>query len=101
MAKERETIVQTSDVRVRIMELDAEEIGPWHYHSEVTDHIVCLSGKIAVEFEDSPEESLLDPGGRCVVECGRTHRVSNPERERASYLLVQGVGRYDFNLFGK
>lgn len=92
-----ETIINTQDVRVRIIELGPEEVAAWHYHSEVTDNMFCLSGKMSVRLRNPSEEIRLLPGGRCVVARGRVHRVANTNPERATYLLVQGVGKYDFN----
>ena len=96
MPKE-ETIIHTQDVRVRVIELGPEEAGAWHYHSETIDTMFCLSGRITVRLMDPSVERLLLPTDRCTVAPGRVHQVLNTSRELASYLLVQGVGKYDFN----
>lgn len=98
MLVREETIITTADVRVRILELAPGETGPWHNHSEVSDNMFCLSGTMLVRLRNPSDEKNLRPGERCVVPCGRVHQVSNPTAEGASYLLVQGVGRYDFNV---
>jgi len=92
-----ETIIRTEDVRVRVIELGPEEAGAWHYHTETIDNLFCLSGTISVRLKDPSEERLLFPAERCRVAPGRVHQVLNTSRELASYLLVQGVGKYDFN----
>ena len=58
----------------------------------------CLSGRMAVRMKDPDEEKLLLPGERCTVTQGRVHQVVNIEPTITTYLLVQGVGRYDFNV---
>jgi len=96
MGKNQETLIDSSDARVRIMTLDGREDISWHSHSAVTDNIFCLEGRITVDLLDPPQTVNLFPGARCEVETGRPHRVMNPGSEPARYLLVQGGGRYDF-----
>lgn len=95
--QESEVIVKTQDVRVRIMILDPREIAGWHYHTEVTDDIFCLTENILVRMKDPDEEVRLSPGQRCRIKTGRIHQLENLENSAASYLLVQGTGKYDFN----
>lgn len=97
MAECEEILLQTSDVRVRVMALAAGAATDWHRHSQVSDQMVCLEGRIRVELQ-GPESELLQlkPGNRCLVPVGRVHRVANAGSETARYLLVQGVGTYDF-----
>jgi len=96
MTPKEETLIQTADARVRIMVLPAGESVPWHFHSDVTDDIFCLEGQIEVELKEPAENNLLAPGQRTRVVPRRTHRVINRGTGTASYLLVQGGGRYDF-----
>jgi len=99
--QEAEVIVKTDSVRVRIMSLDPHEVADWHYHTEVTDDIFCLSGMILVCLKEPAKELKLFPGNRCQVETGKIHRIENMGSDEARYLLVQGVGRYDFVMVGK
>ena len=93
-----EVILETDDVRVRILVLEGGEATAWHFHTEVTDKMLCLKGQIAVEYQKPQERVELCPGGRCEVAVERVHKVVNLTAETAKYLLVQGVGRYDFNV---
>ncbi len=92
-----EVILETENVRVRIMVLDANEATAWHFHSEVTDRMLCLKGSITVEYQDPRESIELACGERCDVAVMREHRVVNMSPETVKYLLVQGIGLYDFN----
>lgn len=92
-----EVILETGNVRVRILVLEGREATAWHFHSEVTDRMLCLQGSIAVEYQDPCESIALVCGERCEVAVSRVHRVVNTSPETAKYLLVQGVGRYDFH----
>lgn len=93
-----EVILETGNVRVRIMALDANEATDWHFHSEVIDRMLCLQGSIVVEYRDPQEAVELACGERCEVAVTRVHRVVNLLPETVKYVLVQGVGRYDFNV---
>lgn len=97
MSYRDEVILETENVRVRILTLDAGQATAWHFHSAVTDKMLCLEGRIAVEYRDPQESVELGIGGRCEVTVERVHRVVNLGADMAKYLLVQGVGRYDFN----
>jgi mannose-6-phosphate isomerase-like protein (cupin superfamily) len=98
MPVSEEVLLKTEDVSVRIIELGPREVAFWHYHNEVTDNMFCLSGKMSVRLKDPEEETFLLPGQRCKVAQGRTHQVVNAGEISATYLLVQGVGHYDFNV---
>ncbi len=96
-----ETIISTPEVRVRILTLEKDNVIKWHYHTNVTDNTFCLEGNIEVRFQE-PEESLtLSPGDHCEVKPHRIHTVINLNETPSKYLLVQGVGKYDFVEVGK
>jgi mannose-6-phosphate isomerase-like protein (cupin superfamily) len=94
MSEDDETIVATGNVRVRVMKLAPGEATDWHFHTEVTDTFFCLSGRIVVRMPAA--ETALSPGERETVPPGKVHRVENRHRVKARYLLIQGVGKYDF-----
>lgn len=95
--KNEEIIIQTENVKVRIIELQPGEIAPFHYHTEITDNMFGLSGEIIVNIRKPEKQIILTPGVRCKIEVGRVHQVINNRKDETSkYLLVQGVGTYDF-----
>ncbi len=91
-------VIRTDNVLVRIMTLKEGASTEWHYHTEVTDFFVCLTGRILVEVRNPVGVYILHPGQRSEVAACQVHRVLNAYKERSEYLLIQGVGRYDFNL---
>ena len=92
-----EIILQTEDVKVRLITLQPGEGNAWHHHSEITDTMFGVAGKVVVRCADPEEEIILAPGVRCSVTPGRLHKVENLlVRETSRYLLIQGVGTYDF-----
>lgn len=96
--QESEIVAKTDTLQVRIMNLNPREVGPWHYHTQVTDDIFCLTGRIAIRMLDPDHEINLKPGQRCKIQIARVHQLENLKDTKASYLLVQGIGPYDFNV---
>jgi len=96
--KKPEILVETQDVRVRIMTLESGQATAWHYHTEIKDSMFCLDGPVAVEYRNPDERIELVNGQHCDVAVKRVHRVVNLTTQEARYLLVQGIGRYDFNV---
>ena len=95
--KKEEIIIQTEGVKVRIIELESGESGPFHFHTEITDNMFGISGEIIVSMKNPQEKITLKPGVHCTIEPGRIHNVTNNlEGKSSKYLLVQGVGTYDF-----
>ena len=92
-----EVLIQTDNVSVRILELEAGGALPWHSHSQVTDYVFALDGEIEVQLRSPDEKVALRPGQRCDIPTGRVHRVMNMRQKKTKYLLIQGIGKYDFN----
>jgi quercetin dioxygenase-like cupin family protein len=94
--KGRELVAEGADLRVTILILDAGEYVPWHWHSEISDDIVCLEGPMVVETRAPRHEYLLQPGQRCTVPPKTAHHVHGQDGGPCRFLNVQGVGVYDF-----
>jgi quercetin dioxygenase-like cupin family protein len=89
-------IAQTPGLRVVEYVLHPGDMLPWHHHSNVPARFYCLEGLTSVEFRAPPRQTLLRPGESCVVSQGVVHRSGNAAAGVCRYLLVQGVGTYDF-----
>ena len=92
----KECIVESPDVRVTLMTLAPGEGTPWHRHSAVTDTAFRLDGEVEVQAKGPDETLRLAPGQPCRMEPGRVHRVVNAGDAPCRFLLVQGIGAYDF-----
>jgi quercetin dioxygenase-like cupin family protein len=90
-------IIKTENVLVRVMELEKDALTEWHYHSEVSDYFVCLNGVVRVESKSPDEAIILYPGQRIEIKPPQVHRVINVHTDKSEYLLIQSVGKYDFN----
>jgi quercetin dioxygenase-like cupin family protein len=89
-------VAKGSDVLVREYTLDPGEVIPWHSHTEVSDYYYGLEGVVVVETRDPAARHELAAGKVATVTPPTVHQVSNPGRQPCRFLLVQGVGKYDF-----
>jgi quercetin dioxygenase-like cupin family protein len=91
-----EVVSEGADVRVSVLTLAAGQEVPWHYHSEITDSFVCLEGPMIVETRAPRNTYRLEPGQRCAVPLKTAHYVHGENMGPCKFLIVQGVGVYDF-----
>ena len=54
-----------------------------------------------VRMQKPDEEIYLFPGQRVRIETGRVHQLENLGEAEATYLLVQGTGEYNFNIWNR
>lgn len=90
-------VLQTADVRVVEYVLGPGDVHPWHYHSEVSDTFYCLEGLIGVETREPAATAVLRPGEKITVSPKVVHHVKNADAGQSRYLLLQGIGKYDFH----
>ena len=69
---------------------------PWHYHNNVQDTFYVLSGSVRLFLRDPKEEVRLGPGDTYSVKARRPHLVVNGGDTSATFLVLQGIGEYDF-----
>jgi quercetin dioxygenase-like cupin family protein len=90
-----EPVLLGRDVQVRLFTLAPGEAIPWHYHSAVSDWYFVLEGTLAIETRQEGERRLAVGAGHNIP-AGTQHLISNPSAADTRFLLVQGVGVYDF-----
>jgi len=91
-----EIVAETPDLRVLVITLAPDEIIPWHFHSTITDTFFCLEGELEVEARAPRATFRLKPGERCAITPKWAHIVRNAGPETCRYLIVQGLGAYDY-----
>lgn len=94
--EKREIVAESAGLRVQILTLAAGQCVPWHEHSAITDTFVCLDGPLAVRMRAPDDEVVLHPGETHAVQPRRAHYVSGVDGGPCRFLIVQGVGKYDF-----
>jgi quercetin dioxygenase-like cupin family protein len=69
---------------------------PWHCHTNVQDTFYVLEGRLRLLLRDPKEEVRLEPGQTYSVRPGRPHLVANGGQTSATFLVLQGIGEYDY-----
>jgi quercetin dioxygenase-like cupin family protein len=91
-----EILAETPTLRVLQITLAAGQSIPWHFHSAIEDRFFCLEGDLNVETRAPKAVHTLTSGRDCAVPARMAHRVSNGGSTRCRFVLVQGVGPYDY-----
>jgi quercetin dioxygenase-like cupin family protein len=92
---QRKDLILTDHARVAVIDLAAGEESPWHFHSAVTENVICLSGTIKLQYGQEGACVVLLPGERHEIPLGVGHSLVNMHGSESTYLLVQ-EGQYDF-----
>ena len=82
--------------RINELQISKTQKVPWHYHHKVKDTFYVLEGRIRIFMRDPKEDVQLGPGETYTVPPGRPHLVANAGETSATFLVLQGVGEYDF-----
>ena len=82
--------------RINELQISPTQKVPWHYHSNIQDTFYVLEGRIRVFLRDPKEEVRLGPGNTYSVPPRRPHLVVNGSDVSATFLVLQGIGEYDF-----
>ena len=82
--------------RISELQISPTQQVPWHYHTNVQDTFYVLVGEIRLFLRDPKEEVRLKPGETYAVRAGRPHLVTNPGATSATFLVLQGIGEYDY-----
>jgi mannose-6-phosphate isomerase-like protein (cupin superfamily) len=67
-----------------------------NFHSEIADEFFVLDGQLIVETRTPDDCRFLGVGERYRVDAGHAHQTSNRGAHDCRFLIVQGVGKYDF-----
>ncbi|HYL24006.1 MAG TPA: cupin domain-containing protein [Burkholderiales bacterium] len=82
--------------RITELQLSPTQKVPWHYHSKVADTFYVLAGSVRIFLREPKEEVRLAPGDSYRVPPRRPHLVTNGGSTSATFLVLQGIGEYDF-----
>lgn len=82
--------------RISELQISPTQIVPWHSHSNVQDTFYVIEGQIKIFLRDPDEQVVLQPGNTYSVKPRRPHMVRNTEKTSATFLILQGIGEYDY-----
>ena len=78
------------------LHLAPNETIPWHFHSAVTDWYFVLEGALSIETRAPADHRELAIGESYHIAPKTAHLIANRSDSDTCFLLVQGVGAYDF-----
>ena len=84
--------------RISELQISTSQKVPWHYHTHIKDTFYVLEGEITIYLRDPKEKISMSPGESFVVDPQRPHLVTNSGSQSATFLVLQGIGEYDFVL---
>jgi quercetin dioxygenase-like cupin family protein len=82
--------------RIQEIQISRTQKVPWHYHNNIQDTFYVLQGSLRLFLREPKEEVRLAPGDTYSVKPRRPHLVTNGGESSATFLLLQGIGEYDY-----
>jgi len=82
--------------RISELQISPTQMVPWHYHNNVQDTFYVIEGHIRLFLRQPKQEVRLGPGESYSVPPGRPHLVTNGGDKSATFLVLQGIGEYDY-----
>ena len=82
--------------RISELQISPTQQVPWHHHTNIQDTFYVLEGEIRLFLREPKEDVRLKPGETYAVRPGRPHLVTNPGQRSAVFLVLQGIGEYDY-----
>ena len=91
-----ERIFSTDEARVSYLVLAPGEEVPWHLHSDVRDTYYVLRGPVTICTREPEATTVVETGAVLQTRARQPHRVVNVSDHDVSFVLIQGIGRFDF-----
>ncbi len=95
-AERRAYHLERPGFRINELQISPTQIVPWHYHSNIRDTFYVIEGHLRIFLREPKEEVRLGPGDIYPVGPRRPHLVTNGGDRSTTFLVLQGVGEYDY-----
>jgi quercetin dioxygenase-like cupin family protein len=82
--------------RITELQISPSQKVPWHYHNNINDTFYVVEGSLRIFLQQPKEEVRLVRGQTFSVPPKRPHLVTNGGDTSAVFLVLQGIGDYDF-----
>ncbi len=82
--------------RINELQISPKQQVPWHFHTNIQDTFYVLAGELRIFLREPKEDVRLRPGETYTVRSGRPHLVTNAGQSSATFLVLQGIGEYDY-----
>ena len=87
---------QRPGFRISELQISPTQKVPWHFHNNIDDTFYVVEGSIRLFLRNPDEDVPLAPGASFCVKAGRPHLVTNDGNTSATFLVLQGIGEYDY-----
>jgi len=87
--------------RISELQISPAQQVPWHCHTNVRDTFYVIEGSLRIFLRDPKEQVHLRVGDTYTVAPRRPHLVTNGGDVSATFLVLQGIGEYDFVPLGQ
>ena len=82
--------------RISELQLSPTQTVPWHFHTNIADTFYVLEGEMRLFLQNPKEEVRLKPGETYTAVAKRPHLVTNAGKTSLTFLIMQGIGEYDY-----
>jgi mannose-6-phosphate isomerase-like protein (cupin superfamily) len=82
--------------RISELQLSPMQTVPWHLHTHIADTFYVLEGEMRLFLQNPKEEVRLKPGETYTAAAKRPHLVTNAGKSSLTFLIMQGIGEYDY-----
>ena len=82
--------------RIAELQISPTQTVPWHCHTNIQDTFYVIEGQVKLFLREPKEEVLLGPGETYSVSPKRPHLVTNGCNTSTTFLVLQGIGEYDY-----
>ena len=82
--------------RITEYQISSTQSVPWHYHNNIADTFYVLEGQLRIYLQNPKEAVELEPGETYTVVAKRPHLVTNALETSTTFLVLQGIGEYDY-----
>ena len=94
--EKRERHAERPGFRIQELQLSTTQKVPGHVHNKVSDTFYVLKGYLPIFLQNPKEEIRLAPGETFTAKAGRPHLVTNGGNSSVNFLVLQGIGEYDY-----
>ncbi|WP_250866738.1 cupin domain-containing protein [Caballeronia sp. INSB1] len=91
-----DVLARTEQLRVLVLGLGERQCVPWHSHDHIEDTFFCMDGPMRIETREPESTQVLLPGETGRAAAGVPHFVSGIFGNACTFLIVQGVGQYNY-----
>ncbi len=83
-------------MQARLFVLAPGDTIPWHHHTRSSDHYLVLNGTLTALTRNPEQAHTIPAGSHHAISPGTPHLITNKSTSDCRFLLLQGVGSFDW-----